>query len=458
MGLGWLVTGAQLAAAQSDVSITSVGVQTWTSSALFGTDADVGLAERLRWTLAGEQGGERATRLLTDARFTIDPGGEPTGGTNAFEWASVRQLGVEITRSGSSLRLGRHAVTMGGPRLYDGVEWLARPTESWDVGAWAGLAPDVFTTRPALRPGAGPVVAYGASRLQFSVVGDVTASVGDPARTGLDRVGVLSMVRAAADRAAEVSARVDLELVGAAGFRLVDGTVVGVVTPTDWFRGDVVYNAFSSYLYQNTTDLDPDLQRFAARSTFLGTGIDAIAVDTRDPNLNHVVGGALQFEPRQDDNAPRFKVTARNRFHPDPANQYFRLNPQVGMVRLGGGLDLLLDGNYLVVPMEPNESLVDPSRGSQWDAGLVGAFFPGEGTFGLDGSVRYVHAPDSLAAPAWYGDLYVDLVSEDLALLVTAGGSVVTEPDLAAVGEDEPTQDTGLGAYLRVAKYVRRKK
>ncbi len=446
----WFASVALAQSTGSDVSITSVGVQTWTSSALFATDADLSLAERLRWTLAGDERGVSATRLLADARFSVDP----TGGDPVFEWSSVRQAGVEVSREGWSLMVGRNPVYQGGPRLVDGAQLLLRPSTKVDVGVWAGLAPDVFTTRPALRPGAGPVFAYGASRLQFSVAGDVTASVGDPARTGLDRVGVLSMFRVAADRVAEVAARADVELVGAAGARLVDGSIVGVVSPTDFFRADAMYNAFSSYLYQNTTDLDPDLRRFAARAGAFGTGIDAIEIDTRDPRLNHVVGGGLLLEPRSDDLAPRFRVNVRNRFHPDPLNRYFRLNPQAGVVRIGGALDLLVDGNYLVVPVAPGESLLEQEQGTQWDAGLVGIWFPGEGTVGLDGSVRYISAPDQLAGRGWYGDLYVDVVSEDLGLLVTAGGSIAREPDVGALGAQQ--QDTGVGAYLRVAKYLRR--
>jgi hypothetical protein len=435
-------------AQSSDVSITSVGVQTWTSSALFGTDADLALAQRLRWTVAGDPAGTSATRMLADARFSVDP----TGGDPAFEWSSVRQLGVELSRPGYALTIGRTAVFRGGPRLVDGVQALLRPSDKVDVGLWGGLAPDVFTTLPRLRPGAGPIVSYVTPRLQASVAGDVTVAVGDPARTGLDRVGVLTMVRATADRAAEASGRLDLELVGAEGTRLVDGSLFGVVTPTPFLRVDALYNAFSSYLYQNTTDLDPDLQRFAVRAGVLGTGVDAIGADTRDPRLNHVVGGAVQLQPDTDGAAPRVRVTVRNRFHPDPDNRYFRLNPQAGVVRVGDALDVLLDGNYLVIPIDPLDSLVDPQRGTQWDAGLVATFFPGEGSVGLDGSVRYVNAPDQLAGRGWYGDLYVDVVSEELDLLVTAGGSVITEPDLG------DQQDTGVGAYLRVSKYLRPRK
>lgn len=447
--MGLLALAAAARAQSSDVSISSVGVQTWTSSALSATDADLSLAERLRWTIAGEPAGTRATRLLTDARFTIDPSG---GGTPAFEWSSVRQLGVEVSRPSVSVVVGRTAVFRGGPRLVDGVQALLKPSDSLSVGGWAGLAPDVFTTLPRLRPGAGPVVSYATSRLQASVVGDVTVAVGDPAHTGLDRVGVLSMVRATADRAAEVSGRLDLELVGAEGARLVDGTVFGVVTPVSFLRVDAVYNAFSSYLYQNTSDLDPDVRRYVARAGGLGTGVDAIQEDTRDPRLNHVVGGAVQLEPDTDGAAPRVRVMVRNRFHPDPDNRYFRLNPQAGVVRVADALDVLADANYLAVPIDPLDSLVDPQVGHQWDAGLVATFFPGESAVGLDGSLRYVHAPDQLAASGWYGDLYVDVVSEDLGLLMTAGGSIVTEPDIAA------QQDTGLGAYLRVSKYVRPKR
>ncbi len=430
-------------AQSSDVSISSVGVQTWTSSALYGTDMDVALAQRLRWTVAGDPAGISATRVLADARFTLDP----TGGDPPFEWSAVRQAGVEISRSGWALSLGRSPVLRGGPRLVDGVQAVLRPTETLDVGAWVGLAPDVFTTLPRLRPGFGPVVSFATSRVQASLAGDVTMSVGDDA--GLDRVGALSMVRVTADRVAEASGRLDLELVGAEGTRLVDGSLFGVVTPAPFLRVDAVYNAFSSYLYQNTTDLDPDLRRFQARAGVLGTGLDAIQVDTRDPHLNHVVGGAVQIQPDLDGATPRVRVLARNRFHPDPDNRYFRLNPSAGVVRIADALDVLLDGNYLVVPIDPLDSLLASPRGTQWDAGVVATFFPGDGTVGLDGSFRYVNAPDQLAGRGWYGDLFVDVVSEDLGLLVTAGGSIVTEPDLGG------QQDSGLGAYVRVSKYVR---
>ena len=73
----------------SDVSVSTVGVQTWTSSALGTTDLDLTVGERLRWTLAGadERGGTDVL-LLADLRTTLDASGP------LFEWVALRQLAV----------------------------------------------------------------------------------------------------------------------------------------------------------------------------------------------------------------------------------------------------------------------------------------------------------------------------------------------------------------------------
>ncbi len=413
----------------SDVSISSVGMQSWTASALEESDVDLVIGERMRWTLSDRADATRASRLLADARFTVDPGGGPT-----FEWSQVRQVEVQLDGPKVTLDLGRSPVLRGGPRLVDGVQALVKPSETLDVGGWAGLQPDLFTTLPRLRPGFGPVVSYADSNLQASVVGDVTFF------EGLDRVGALGMFRAAAERTAEVSARLDVEAVGLEGPRLVDGLVRGSVSPVESFRIDAFYDAFSSYLYQTSADLDPDRQRVEDRLGALSDA-DGITQDTFDPRLNHMVGGGARFQPRTGGAAPRVLIEVRDRFHPDPENRYFRVHPQAGVLQVAGALDLLLDGNLITV-----------DDGQQLDGGIMAVLAPGGGPVSIDGSFRLLKVSDDdgedLQPTGWYGDLYFDVVSEAIDLLFTAGVSVADEPDV-------DHQDRGYGAYLMISKYLR---
>ncbi|MCA9492014.1 MAG: hypothetical protein KC621_18905 [Myxococcales bacterium] len=413
----------------SDVSISTLGVQSWTASALAETDVDAVLGQRLRWTLTDRASEGTAALLLVDARFTVDP----TGGDPAFEWSQVRQLGVQLAGPKLTLDLGRAQVLRGGPRLVDGVQALVRATDTLEVGGWAGLQPDLFTTLPRFRPGVGPVVAYASPNVQASLVGDLTVYGGE-----LDRVGALSMFRFAAERAAEVSARVDLEAVGDEGPRLVDGLLRASVVPVDAFRVDAFYDAFSSYLYQASTTLDPDRQRFDDRLGAISQAND-LTQDTLDPRLNHLVGLGARVQPRTKGAAPRVLVEARDRFHPDPDNRFVRLHGQAGAVNLGGAVDVLADGNWIAV-----------DGGTQIDAGLMAVVAPGP--VSVDGSFRLLQVSDDdggdLQPSGWYADLFLDVVSEGADLLLTAGVSVANEPDL-------DQQDRAYGAFLTMSKYVR---
>jgi len=117
---------------------------------------------------------------------------------------------------------------------------------------------------------------------------------------------------------------------------------------------------------------------------------------------------------------------------------YLRINPSVGVIRIADTVDLTADADYLQV-----------EGGTQYDAGLTVVVEPPESPLSIDTSVRAIIAPTLFPGPTYYADLYVNVVSVPLDLLLIAGGEITSEPDLA------PQASTGIGGFLRVAKYLR---
>ncbi|MEQ1569253.1 MAG: hypothetical protein ABMA64_26690 [Myxococcota bacterium] len=430
------VAGAQAPALPPDVSVTSLGVQTWSDSALRelggATDADLQLGERLRWTLAGEPGEGSGALLLVDARFTVDPASDAT----ALEWSQVRQLGVEVLTGRWTVDLGRSLVYRGGPRLVDGAQALYAPSPTVRVGVWGGLLPDLFTTRGfesgVIRPGGGPIVVYETSSAQLSAVGEVATYDG-----AIDRVGALVQSRYSFERALDLAGRVDAEVQGPVGARLVDALLSVGSDPSETVHVDAMYDAFSSYRYQGSETLDPRLQRFADRMQQLGIEL-GITQDTRDPTLNHLVGASARYRSEADGLAPRFGLTGRYRYHPNEDDRYVRVNPAAGLAGIGGVVDLTADANYLVVGGD-----------TQVDGGLLVYLEPADGAVAVDASARLIWAPEQISGLGYYTDLYLNLVSPDLDLLFIAGVSAQSERDLT--NQD----DVGFGAFVRMAKYLR---
>ncbi len=419
----------------SDVSITSVGMQTVTSASVGpdngaeNADFDMLIAQRLRWTL-GESAGGTTTRALADARFTFDPSAGFNGDAQNFEITNLRQLGVEVNGSAFTLDVGRHPVFRGGPRLVDGIQALARPSSTVDVGVWAGLAPSLFDTDFRLRPGAGPVLAFTGSRAQASLVGEVLLFDG-----ALDRAGVLAMGRVSTNRLLEVSGRLDLQLASAdGGPRLSDAQIYTILAPSSSVRFDALYNAFSSYQYLSSADLDPEQQRFDLRLQEI-QGVNVLDVQP-DPTVNHLFGASTRLEANPDGASPRFETLFRYRQTPEEANRYLRLSPTLGAVRLAGRLDLLLNANWLKV-----------EETSQFDAGLV-SYVDLTDVIALDTSIRALSVPDDYDGLGWYADLYLNVIAPEADLLLLTGVGLTSEPDL----------DQGDGEYnffLRLSKYLR---
>lgn len=460
-----LATLAYGAPAERNLSATTVGFQTFRSPSLAfepppgeekppslePTDTDILLGQRLRWTLF--ESDSTAVRLRMNGQFTLSPGDDAL-----FKRNRVRQLGVSVVNDSFTLDVGRHGVHKGGPRLVDGIQFIAHASETLDVGVWGGLAPDLFTTDPRMRPGFGPIVAYTTSRVQASVAGDVVFGGG-----GLDRMGTLLQARVSAARTLDLAVRADVEFSG--GPRLVDGQVFGRWSPTDTLSIDALYNVFSSYIYQRTQDLDPDIQRFDARLINNNPGfLPELIQNCVDPNVAHMVGGDFRLRPSGRNTGFMASLSGRYRVGTDvdvpdvqqgacfydDTNAFMRVSPRVGLANLpvGGGLDVSLDGNLYVI-----EGV------GQSDAGVTVFFEPlADGVLAIDASYRmlfnrYKEGQPAVNPQGYYGtghyaDLFVDVVVPPADLMFGVGLNLESEPS-------ELVNEVGIGAFGRLTKYIR---
>ena len=419
----WLTAWLATALAQDFVQ-SSIGASAGYVPRAADGDVDLLLGERFSLTVVDRDGYDLLA--VASARFTIDPDDAPT-----LEYHRVSQLGTTLRTESWALDLGRHPVRYGGPRLVDGAQVLFKSGDA-EFGAWAGLAPDLFTTLPRLRPGGGPILAWNRSRLGGSLVGEVLfAPTGE-----LDRAGVLATARASHDRLVDVLGRLDLELAGAEP-HLADGQVLVLYRPWVTTRFDALYNAFSSLRYQTTEGLDPTLQRFEQRLLALGLEL-GIQQDTVDPTLNHLVGGGAKWRSRSTNLAPFMGITARYRHNLNPLDRFTRVTPRVGAgMDAGGWLEMAADFNY-----------IDVDGGRRGDLGVAAFWEPNESVVGLDATARILVNPrDYGGEPGFYTDLFVDWwLPEDLILV--AGTSVLGEPAGGFV-------DTSIGGYLRLTHRLR---
>jgi hypothetical protein len=401
----WLGGSSGAWAAPDDQAVTSLGTQLVYTQGLGRFDVDPLVGERLRWTVGPD------ARLLADARFTLDP-----AAADVWEQQRVRTLGVELGSGAWIVAVGRHPVAYGGPRIVDGLQVLHRPAGSaLTIGAWGGLAPDLFTTRPMLRPGGGPVIAWDLPAVQASLVGEV---VGVP--TGLDRVALLTLVRVAPGAAVDVSGRLDAQLApGGGGLALADGALFGRWRPAPTVRLDALFDAYSSARYLESASLDPDLRRYAARVQALALA-DGITAELPDASLYELVGAGAAWQGRSD-LAPRVALTGRYRHHATVASRYATIAPQVGLFGLAGGrLDATLDGSVIW----------HGDAGVREELGLGWVVDPtGDGRVTFDASGRWITDPGFDGKPGWYADLFVSCLGAGPLVLV-AGASVTYEPSV----------------------------
>lgn len=402
-------------------------------------DLDLLLSERLRWEPLRRPG--LRLRILADGRASFDLLGRArlTAAWSAVQWVRVRRLGVELESPAVTLQVGRHPVWPGGFRLVDGVQVVTRPRPAWELGLWAGLAPDMVTTMPALRFGGGPVVALTLSWLQASLVGEILGIEG-----ALDRAGGLLQVRLSADPGLELYARLDMQVPdGDGGSSLVDAAAVLRVRPHRSLLLEAMYDAYGSHRYLASTDRDPAIRRFALRAEASGL-TSGVPQDSLDPTIHHLASFSARWTPGQDRASPRpeLGLDLRYRHHEEEMRRFARATGRAGLLGIGGRLDLLLSGGWLYV-----------DRTSRGEVGLSALLELGERRMAaLDAQARLTMTRDDDGGtlPGLYGDLFLD-VSTPHGLTISAG--VFGEGLLLPEG-----WDTSVGGMARVAVRLRLKR
>jgi hypothetical protein len=428
------VTGLALVSAawaQSDRSVSSVGVDgIWDAGATQG-DVDLYVGERLRWTL---REGESTDRLLIDGSVTYDP-----VSAAPLERLHLVALGLERASDSLVVDVGRHPVAWGGPRLVDGAQVIATNGD-WHYGGWGGLAPDLFTTLPELRYGGGPTIAWLQSSRQLTAVGEVLFAQG-----ALDRAGLLLTGRVAHDPKMETTARLDLQATESA-IGLADAQAVVRYRPRDGVRYDASYEAYSSYRYLSSSDLDPTLIRFAERIEALGIE-QGITQDMLDPTLYQALGAGVRWDPDASAHAaPTAGISARARFAPDVTGQYGQLTGRLGMAGLAG--------NRLEVGLEVIGTLQGSEIGSTYDFygdfGVVATYEPHpDSPMLLDGTVRLLTGPYGLTR---YADCFLSWLSDG-----DRGPRLVLDVGVfGEAGDDEEFVDTAGGGFVRASLWATR--
>lgn len=424
----WLLLGLAWAGPEvRDSSTTTLGVSgAWSASSAKG-DLDLWLGQRTHWGIATV--GPADLTLLVDGRLRFDAVGGPV-----VERAQVRALGVRIDTDRWTVDLGRTPIIGGGPRLVDGVQLRLHPTPAWDIGVWGGLAPDLFSTRPVLRPGGGPIIGFRSGSMQFSAVGEVLFFDG-----GLDRAAVLTQARLASSPGWDASARLDVQLTDADGRAgLADAAVMARWRPIESLRLDALANAYSSLRYLRSEQLDPALRRFDARIDALGLGA-GISQDKRDTRLFQLYGANLRWSPGGSV-APYVDLAGRARWHAEPELRFTRISAGAGVVLADGRVEVGADGN-----------LMDYAGVPQADMGVRAGVWS-DGGLGADGSVRLILHPEYQGSPGWYGDLFLDArLSKPVDLMVGVAASV--EPDPLA--KDGGFMDVGYTGFVRLAFRLR---
>lgn len=417
--------------AQSDRSVSSVGVDgIWDAGATQG-DVDLFVGERLRWTL---REGATTDRLLIDGDVTYDPvSGYP------LERLHVVALGIERASESLAIDVGRHPVAWGGPRLVDGAQVIATNGD-WHYGGWGGLAPDLFTTLPQLRYGGGPTVAWLQSSRQLTAVGEVLFAQG-----ALDRAGLLVAGRVAHDPKMETTARLDLQATETA-MGLADAQAVVRYRPRDGVRYDASYEAYSSYRYLSSSDLDPTLIRFAERIEALGID-QGITQDMLDPTLYHAFGAGMRWDPDASAHpVPTAGISARARLAPESSDQYGQLVGRLGMAGLAG--------NRLQVGLDVIGTLQGSEVADRYDFygdfGLVATYEPHpDSAILFDATARLLSGPYGLTR---YADCFVSWLSDG-----DRGPRLVVDVGVfGEAGDDEEFVDAAGGGFVRASLWATR--
>ena len=231
---------------------------------------------------------------------------------------------------------------------------------------------------------------------------------------GLDRLGALAQARLSLDPHLELHARVDLQYPDRrGGSPLVDAAVFVRGRPHRSLDLELLYDAYSSVRYLRSVDRDPAARRFALRAEALGL-TEGVPQELNDPTIHHLVGFSGRWHPGLDGTRlrPTLGLDLRYRHHAEVSRRFARASLRGGLLGIGSRLDLLLDGGVLMVDRRPRGEL-----------GLSGLLELGKQRLvALDASARLSLLPgdEGGVAPAWYGDLFVDVVTP-FGLVLAAG-------------------------------------
>jgi len=410
-----------------DYSVTTVGVRGALSVATGGDyDLDLLLSERLSWTVFKQSAG--ASTALVNARFTMDPG----GGLN-LERSQVTSLGTRTTLGDWELYAGRHSVVSGGPRLVDGAQALFRVNPRLKVGAWGGAAPDLFTTLPRGRFGGGVILGYSDSGVAASLATEALF-----VRDGVDRLGALVQLGYDMLPAFSGGSRLDIQLNDPNMPVVTDAALFGRLLVSNHTRVSADYQAYSSFRYLQTEDLDPSIQRFEQRVVELGI-VSGIPQDSMDDALYHAAGTKVAWR------APVFReihssagLSLRGRSASEPERRYALAAAYLGVDNMfEGRLGVTLDG----------VSRVD-STGVSGDAGVVVQVTSNEDSnWSLDTSARALINPEYKGIPGVYIDSFFD---------ITAGNGVTFSVGAySALEHDDVVEELSFGGFLLASYRVR---
>lgn len=406
------------------------------------------LGDTLRAQLIEREALELQLRVAARAGIRL---GEQSG----LDRTRVRALGLHLEAGRLSGALGRFNPLGGGYRLVDGAEGLYSVTDSLRVGAWAGLAPDPYSTLPALRYGGGPVLAWETSKAEASLFGEVLATP-----DGLDRVSGVAQGRVEFGQLAELAGGLDLQS-SAEGVRLADARLLLRLDPSEQLRLDVGYDAWSSLYYASSEARDPDITRFAARSAEL-LGDPWIPQASMDTSVYHQGSARASWRketPELDMHHVKVGALARYRHHPLDARRYLNTGLTLGAQGLASGrLDawagqaLVYWGGYwgsettggVWVQLDDDGAwALDSSAAAVWTA-LEGKPGGATGTAGL--------------APSYYADVFVDWVARR-GLSLSLGYSFANSMDLdrwdsyhAGIGRVSWSYDSRRHARQRAAR------
>lgn len=352
------------------------------------------LGERLRWSLL------RSDKLDLDLNIDGRLGIRLLDG-GRIDRLRVRELGVRLRGPKWSLVLGRHVIDGGGGRMVDGAQLLAYPAPRVEVGGWAGLVPDPYTSAPALRFGGGPILALTKRIFQLRFVGEILGVPG-----GLERAGGIFTARVEAQKHFEFLTRIDLQYGGPDHPVLpADLAVFLRASPHQTLRLNAFYDLYSSHSFLRTAKQDPGIQRFEARASGLLEDDGTIPGDKLDTTLHHLVGLSARWRPiigKQNIARLDLGLRARYRHHELGARRYVLASLQEGVVGLlGGRLDLGLSQS---VSWWAGALRIEPGANAYLELGKQGAV-------ALDASVRVGFerpAGEDKFRPSVYADLFVD--------------------------------------------------